>query len=326
MKASFRQSMTVVHTWSGLLAGWLLYFVFLTGTAGYFNAEIDRWMQPERPLMTPAVPAETALAAARDRLKRVAPRAERWFIELPGARAPDLTIFWRGAPGADGNAGASGHERLDPETGRPVTYRETGGGQLLYRMHYRLHYLPARTAYWIVGICTMAMLLAIVTGVIVHKRIFRDFFLFRAGRGQRSWLDAHNLLSVLALPFHLMITYSGLMFFAYLYMAPVVAATYGIGETAREAYFDELLGRDAIPEPAARSASLAPLEPMVRKAEQRLQAQGVRFVNVFHPGDANARVAVFGGPLTPSRDRQEMLFDGTDGSLLRVSVPAATRW
>lgn len=35
---------------------------------------------------------------------------------------------------------------------------------------------------------------------------------------QRSWLDIHNLLSVTALPFHFVITYSGLVFFAFTYM------------------------------------------------------------------------------------------------------------
>jgi uncharacterized iron-regulated membrane protein len=49
MKNSFRQSMAWLHTWAGLLLGWVLFFMFLTGTAGYFDTEIDRWMQPERP-------------------------------------------------------------------------------------------------------------------------------------------------------------------------------------------------------------------------------------------------------------------------------------
>jgi uncharacterized iron-regulated membrane protein len=31
----------------GLLVSWLLYFIFVTGSAGYFEKEIDRWMKPE---------------------------------------------------------------------------------------------------------------------------------------------------------------------------------------------------------------------------------------------------------------------------------------
>jgi hypothetical protein len=62
------------------------------------------------------------------------------------------------------------------------------------------------------------MLVAIVSGVITHRRIFADFFTFRRNKGQRSWLDAHNATAVLALPFHLMITYTGLITLMFMIM------------------------------------------------------------------------------------------------------------
>ena len=34
MKAAFRQSMAWLHTWAGLVVGWVLFFMFLTGTVG----------------------------------------------------------------------------------------------------------------------------------------------------------------------------------------------------------------------------------------------------------------------------------------------------
>ncbi|MDH1291420.1 PepSY domain-containing protein [Comamonas terrigena] len=37
-----------MHTWTGLTVDWVLFFVFVTGTAGYFQLQITRWMQPER--------------------------------------------------------------------------------------------------------------------------------------------------------------------------------------------------------------------------------------------------------------------------------------
>ena len=40
--------MSWAHTWTGLLFGWVLYFMFLTGSAGYYDTEIDAWMEPER--------------------------------------------------------------------------------------------------------------------------------------------------------------------------------------------------------------------------------------------------------------------------------------
>lgn len=318
MKTGFRQSMVGVHAWAGLVVGWVLFLVFLTGTAGYFDAEIDRWMQPERPLQRETVSAERAVEEAVERLRLAAPGAARWFIGLPGPRDPDMTLFWRADPAAGGGAG---RVEIDPATGAPVAARDTGGGQFLYKLHYRLHYMPAVPAYWIVGLCSMLMLVAIVTGVIIHKRIFKDFFTFRPGKGQRSWLDAHNVLSVLALPFHVMITYSGLVFFAYLYMAPVIAATYGMGEEARDIYFDERFERDSIPERAGTPAELTPLAPLVREAERRLGEGTLGYLNIHDPGDVNARVVIVGGPATPSRQRTGLTFDGVDGTLLKLFAP-----
>lgn len=321
MKNGFRQSMAWLHTWAGLVIGWVLFFMFLTGTAGYFDVEINRWMQPERPLVQTDTVAPEVLATALEWLYAEAPDAERWSISFPHYRNPDFGLFWRHPATVGGKRGRAGGDQLDPATGESVRYRETGGGELLYRMHWRLHYMPIRAAEWIVGACTMVLFVLLLTGIIIHRRILRDFFTFRPGKGQRSWLDAHNVLSFMALPFHLMITWSGLLFFGYLYMAPVVAASYGFGEAAQQTYFDELFGQDGIPARASVAAPLTPIELLLRTAESRMGAGEVRFVYVYKPGDANARIVIAGGSLTPSRHRTEMTFDGATGELLRASVP-----
>ena len=47
MYQSFRQSMAWLHTWSGLLVGWVLFAMFATGTSAYFRDDITLWMKPE---------------------------------------------------------------------------------------------------------------------------------------------------------------------------------------------------------------------------------------------------------------------------------------
>ena len=86
--------------------------------------------------------------------------------------------------------------------------------------------MPPLWGRWIVGTCALVMLVALVSGIVTHRRIFADFFTFRRPRrSQRGWLDAHNVFGVLALPFHLMITYTGLVTLAPMYMPwGVVAA------------------------------------------------------------------------------------------------------
>src|SRR5690606_9696855 len=194
MKEGFRQSMAWLHTWSGLVAGWVLFFVFVTGTAGYFNFEIDRWMRPELPLAAETVwtpqDIEKVVDQAQAYLQGNYPHAELWNIGLPVERTqPLFSVFVREARKADGGPGRVHRAHYDRAGNGFVTEspaRATGGGQLLYRMHYLLHYVPDNVGIWAVGICTMLMLIAIVSGVITHKKIFVDFFTFRPGKGQRS--------------------------------------------------------------------------------------------------------------------------------------------
>ena len=322
MKNGFRQSMSWVHTWGGLSVGWVLFFVFLTGTTGYFDTEIDRWMKPELPKDTATMAQSLAVAEAR--LQQKAESAERWFISPPTNRDnPNLRIFWQ-MPGEDGKRGVTGNELLDSNSGDPLSGRATGGGQTLYRMHYALHYLPTNVAYWIVGICSMFMLVAIVTGVVIHKKIFKDFFTFRPQKGQRSWLDMHNLLSVTALPFHFMITYSGLIFFAFTYMPLIVASSYGTGDDAERKFFDELFAEDNKVERANSPTNLASLSAMVAIAEARWGENQVRYLDIANPGDANARVSIGRQLDSPLRASPELVFDGTTGELLNDKAAATS--
>ena len=66
----------------------------------------------------------------------------------------------------------------------------------------------------------MAFLICTITGLVVHKKIFRNFFTFRrdAKVAQTRWLDAHNVLGVISWPFQFMIVLSGLVFYCYLYI------------------------------------------------------------------------------------------------------------
>lgn len=317
MKAGFRQSMVWLHTWLGLLLGSLLYFIFLTGTASYFDTEIDRWMRPELPQPTRIAAIDAAALGIRYLQKR-APEADRWYIALPGERStPYLEVFWQ--PSGDHD-----HVQLDGVDGGPLGARDTGGGELLYRMHWKLHYLPSLPAAWLVGVATMVMLIGIVTGVIAHKKIFVDFFTFRPGKGQRTWLDIHNLLGTVALPFHVMITYSGLIFFAATFMPWVIAAHYGDGAPGQRAFFAELQGHDPEPKRAAKPAPLAALAPMVAEAEARWGSGRVQGIDVALPGDMNGRVRLRELQDGLMRSSETMVFDAATGA--HIETQPAVRY
>jgi len=206
-----RQSMSWLHTWASLILGWLLYAIFLTGTLSFFQNEITVWMKPE---FHQSVPPKTQIEQTRVALAYLQqhhPDAGSWAIQLPNSRQNTTTLTIRSA-GEDPRARRGGTRvTIDSATGEVLQARETRGGSFLYRFHFELYGLPRIWARWMVGVATLLMLVAIISGVITQKKIFKDFFTFRPGKGQRSWLDAHNATAVFALPFHIMITFSGLL-------------------------------------------------------------------------------------------------------------------
>lgn len=234
MAPGFRASMTGVHTWTGLLFGWVLYFVFVTGTLGYFDTEIDRWMQPELPKTQFQTANLEQTEQALAYLSQQSANAKSWWLDFPVDRnKPFFEFWWQDAEGEWHN------QKLDKEL-KLLEARDTGGGQLLYRMHWKFHYMPRIVSDILIGIVTLVMLLALITGIIIHKNIFKDFFSFKAANTKRAWLEGHKVTSVLSLPFHLMITYSGLVFMMFIYFPWVIASFYGAGEDNRQMFLNDV--------------------------------------------------------------------------------------
>jgi len=288
MKDNFRQSMKWFHTWVGLSVGWILFFMFLTGTLGYFYQEITRWMEPERPFIEHNISNEQLITIAQTYLQKNAQGVDEWDIYLPTMRNQNLRVGWRNPPEAGQKRGRYKTTVLDITTGEKVESRATGGGRLLYRMHYRLHYLSTKISYWIVGFCAMLMLLAVITGVVIHKKIFTDFFTFRAKKGLIGWLDIHNVLSVIALPFHFMITYSGLLFFLFTYMA--LSTNLQTNEDEYKEMRKEIYPRTIHADSANQATEMQDFSSLYQQVKNTWKNDELSAIEVFATNDINAQV------------------------------------
>lgn len=288
MKDNFRQSMKWLHTWVGLVVGWILFFIFLTGTLGYFQQEITRWMEPERPFIEHNISNEKLINIAQTYLKKNAVGVNEWTINLPNVRNQNLQVGWRHLPKLGEKRGRFKTEVLNIATGEKIESRATGGGKLLYSMHYRLHYLPTSISYWIVGFCAMLMLLAVITGVVIHKKIFTDFFTFRAKKGLLGWLDIHNVLSVIALPFHFMITYSGLLFFLFTYM--VLSTNLQTSEEEYSEMITEIYPRTTHLDSANQPAKMLTIASLYQQAKSSWQTDELYRIKMYAADDINAQV------------------------------------
>lgn len=321
--------MAWLHTWVGLWFSWLLFAVFLTGSLAVFSEPITHWMTPEH---------QAAEASAAERQGAPVDRAHRFGLAVdymarnhagagmweiwPVNRYHDngLTVYWFDQNGLYADA------ELDPVTGAELDEhhdeaesRATLGGQHFVDFHYTLH--DAGLGLWIVAFATMAMLVALISGVVTHKRIFKDFFTFRANKGQRSWLDAHNTSAVLTLPFLFMIAYTGVVISGATLMPAPVSTTYGEGPQALRVYLAELEGEPMLARSGAAQAVPA-LEPIVARAES-LIGQTARAIVIRNPEDSSMRIGVYGWNEAADTLRNISATTGMaeftgDGELLRV--------
>ncbi|MGE7990552.1 PepSY-associated TM helix domain-containing protein [Pseudomonas sp. NPDC089554] len=314
------QRLSWLHTWGGLLFGWVLFAIFLTGTLAVFDKEIDGWMRPEIPAH--AQSQTQALQTALGYLQANHPGASAWNVGLPTERSPTLSV-------SAGEQRRGGGTPLDPETGERLEVRETAGGNFFFRFHFTLN-LPRNLGIWVVGLAAMAMLAMLVSGIVIHKKFFKEFFTFRPAKGQRSWLDAHNATGVLVLPFHLMITYTGLVIFYLIYMPAASDALFNgdrdlLNRALRGAPVEQHAGGQGAGRPprgdqrqGGEAVSPTALEPLLMEAERHLGP--VASLSIHNPGRSDARVEV--RPVLGNRIEltkgQSMVFDGVTGKVLRA--------
>lgn len=325
---TFTQSMSWLHTWCGLLLGWVLFAIFLTGTLAVFDRELNWWMQPE--IERSPLDQAGAAATAQQWLENHHPQEQNWNIGLPTERSPVLSV-------SVGEQRRGGGTLLHPQTGETVQARQTAGGNFFFRFHYTLH-MPRNIGIWAVGFAAMAMLVALISGIVIHKKIFKEFFTFRPAKGQRSWLDGHNASAVLLLPFHLMITYTGLVIFFLIYMPAALDALYDgdrqalqrdLRGAAQTQGAPERGGRQAGRERSEQPVQAAPLLPLaefISKGEAHYGAGMLAGLAVSNPGRADARVTV--RPLLGSRIEltkgESLVFDGVSGRVVQAPPPSRT--
>ncbi|HVY06805.1 MAG TPA: PepSY-associated TM helix domain-containing protein [Burkholderiales bacterium] len=345
MFQSFRLSMTWLHTWFGLVMGFVLMAAFFFGSLSVFDREIDRWAIPETrfapqvmpsydkmlaPLFAQMQPREEELKLAEARVGGPLP-AEKPVMNW-GAytthRDPVLQMFaeFRIANNPrDPDDHVHGWFQIDPRSGKIIPDDKLNiGRDFFYPMHFSLHLEWMELGYWIVGFAALVMLAALVSGVVMHRRIFREFFTFRPWKqAQRSALDLHNLTGIAALPFHFTFALSGLIIFAGIYF-PIEETIYKPHAEAQA--IADARAKGLAFKPAGVPAKLSSVDAMVAEAKRRWAARGmpgeVGFLTVNHIGDANSYVSIFrAGSDRVTLVGQGIHFEGPTGRVIREDPP-----
>lgn len=277
-----RQSMAWLHTWTGLIFGWLLFAIFLMGTSAYYRHHINLWMQPQ--LAQYRINQDVAVKTAVEYLNKNAADAKSWYVSLANQENPVNKMYWEKATG--------GYESktLDANTGEELKLSNTQGGDFFYNFHFQLYGMPVLIGRLITSLAAFIMLIALISGIITHKKIITDFFTLRTFKSQRSWLDFHNVSSVLALPFFLTITFTGLAIFFYLYLPFGMKKLYPDNPFQ---YFTEIrtisMNNNHNADPI--KTEMLPIQTLLEKVKQHWSDQALATIEVKNPNTDQATIS-----------------------------------
>lgn len=354
MSGQFRVAMSWVHTWFGLVLGFVLMVVFFFGSLSVFDREIDRWAMPATRFDAQVMPSfDKVLLPA---FQRIAPDADEYASKIgklhdpaAGPATPRMQLpadeYWAYtthrdpvlAMGVgfrvpqpldpDGHNHIHGSAVIDPRSGEALRDDQLKiGSKFFYPLHYKLHINWLNLGYWLVGLAALMMLAALVTGVIIHRKLFRELFTFRVAKaGQRRTLDLHNLSGVVALPFHFFFAFTGLVIFASIYL-PVSHTMLKPLHDAHEVVEAQATGLPH--ERAGAPAPLASVDAMMTEAKRRWAARDmageVGFLQIHHLGDKNSYVSIYrAGSDRVALVGEAIHFQASTGKVLHEEPPAS---
>ncbi|MEG0651334.1 MAG: PepSY-associated TM helix domain-containing protein, partial [Acinetobacter sp.] len=307
MFKSVRQSMAWLHSWIGLLLGWLLLAIFITGSVTYYRHEISTWMQPQFASMQ--IQQDIAVRSAFDYLQTNAADAKSWYIGVANTDVPVNKIYWQKADGAYES------KTLDANTGKELNLSATQGGDFFYNFHYQLYGMPYLIGRLIVTLAALVMFITLISGIITHKKIFTDFFTLRAFKGQRSYLDFHNVSAVLALPFFLTVTFTGLAIFFYIIFPTGMKKLYSDNPFQ---YFEEIRTvSTTLDEATANKAPMLPIDYFLKQTQQRWGNSELDNITVKQPNTQLASLTITERKdQSITRNQAQLSFNAQNGKLL----------
>lgn len=286
-----------IHSWTGLLTGWLLFAICLTGTLVVYkfplkalsNPEIARVEAPDR--LGPDGALRAFEAAMPDRQVRV--------VAFPS----DIYSIHQYSVVAAAADGKENRYWISPETGEIRAELQSDFADFVQRLHAGLW--MGGKGRWIVGALGVTMAVSILAGLWLHwPHLRRDLFHLRLGAHRRkAWSDLHKVGGVWALPFHLVIALTG----AWLGLEGL------IGINASSASPIEIQGEGP--------GDPLPIAEILRRAEAMRPDFRPSHVNITNRGVAGSTIRVQGdlpGHRLVQRGQTMLVFDADSGRHLQT--------
>ena len=218
MRADHVRNYKSVHTWTGIVSGLALFIAFYAGALTVFKEPLRRWSTPPATVVQP-VPLDEVQPLIVQIFSSTPAAARGAVVRLEGGLAvPRVEWEVRDPKAGDHDESATRHYAAVPGEGGGVRVSEQHPSRLVEFIDvlHRVVGLPVDSDpnRWIMGVICVLYTVALVSGVVVLlPSLVKDFFALRVGRNlKRMWLDAHNVVGIVSLPFHLVMALSAVVF------------------------------------------------------------------------------------------------------------------
>ena len=328
------KTLLAIHGWSGVLLGLLLYAVICTGVAAVFASEINDWASP-LPHAESTVDLPPGLdGAIRQLAAEVDPQFHEEVAIYRTAGGRLNLLYHRHENGPDGKPTERGVEfELHPASFAVLERREgwyeeieaqrgsTGVADFLVNLHVRLH-IPNPWGLFVTGVLGLAMMVAAVTGLVVHRHLLRDLFTMRLSRDAvLRRRDLHVVAGSWNLPFAFILAFTGSFFsFATSVGIPALAMVKFGGD--QEAFFETLSGAPRAED--KRAATLTNVDTILADVRSRSGAEP-NFISITHYGRADSTATVFTDLPSDQLVYTSYVYDGPTGSFVRQPPPVGTQ-
>ena len=300
-----------LHAWAGVVASLLLFVMFFCGLFALFHDELSLWQEPAQRSGRAEPPSFGQLLAALEREAPLARGASVSYAVQPGMRFASLAVT---APGATtGRAHV-----LDVDSLRPSEPQSHLADELL-ELHY-LEQLPLGGE--LAGLLAVGLLVSVISGFLIHLKDLRRQWLQLRPRLPMRFVasDVHKLIGVFAIPFMLVLGWSGsLLCLGELTLAGVAhGALDGDEKRTEELHYGPTFERAA----SGKRAHTLAVDPLVARAvELSGQQQPASYLELHNVYDQHAWLAVF----FPSEELGSYPFvflDAVTGRVLQRSLDA----
>lgn len=209
-----------LHTWVGISAGLLLFIGFFAGALTMFKQPLDHWVSPPTP--SPAMVNAQHIDSLALQALAQHPAARKGFTMHLGHHDNNAaTMSWTaGRPGRELDFSAKQWTATLDETGILQAKEELPSilAQMIDMLH-RTGGIPGEIGDeylggYLMGVAGILYFLALISGVILLlPTMVKDFFALRPGKNRkRFWLDAHNIIGITSLPYHIVISVTVIVF------------------------------------------------------------------------------------------------------------------